>query len=148
MFAIDTNILIYAHNAGSAFHEKASAFVKKIVAERDENGQHVVGMPAQVYAEFINVITRQTIEKPLSLTEAVQVVEKYIKAGVPIIHAQPTQLHTFLELAKSTTTRKKTFDVFLVATLKDNDIADFYTVNTDDFQGFPFLKLVNPLEGT
>ena len=58
MFAIDTNIFIYAHNVGSAFHTKAATFVKKIVAERDENGLRTVGVPAQVYAEFINVITR------------------------------------------------------------------------------------------
>jgi predicted nucleic acid-binding protein len=145
MFALDTNILIYAHNEGSAFHQKAAEFLKKVIAERDGSGQHVVGVPAQVYAEFINVITRQTIEKPLSLTEAVLVIEKYIKAGVPIIHAQPTQLHTFLELAKSTTTRKKTFDLYLAATLKDNSIEDFYTVNVDDFKDFAFLKVVNPL---
>jgi hypothetical protein len=47
VFAIDTNLLIYAHNVGSAFHAKASAFVKKIVAARDENGHRVVGVPAQ-----------------------------------------------------------------------------------------------------
>lgn len=40
MFAIDTNIIIYAHNVGSAFHAKASAFVKKVVAERDEQRHH------------------------------------------------------------------------------------------------------------
>jgi hypothetical protein len=145
MFAIDTNIFIYAHNVGSAFHAKAAAFVKKIVAERDENGRHIVGVSAQVYAEFINVITRQTIEKPLSLPEAIIVIEKYLKAGVPIIHTQLSQLHTFLELAKSTTTRKKTFDLFLAATLKDNNIEGLYTVNTDDFKDFSFLKVVNPL---
>lgn len=145
MFAIDTNIIIYAHNVGSAFHAKASAFVKKVVAERDEQGHHTVGVPAQVYAEFINIITRQTIENPLSLAEAIVVVEKYIKAGVPIIHAQPTQLQTFLELAKSVTTRKKTFDIFLAATLKDNSVEGLYTVNTADFQNFPFLKVMNPL---
>lgn len=145
MFALDTNLFIYAHNIGSAFHAKAAAFVKQMVAERDENGQHVVGVSAQVCAEFINVITRQTLEKPLSLADAIVVIEKYIKAGVPIIHAQPTQLRTFLELAKSITTRKKTFDLFLAATLKDNNIEGLYTVNTDDFRDFSFLQVVNPL---
>jgi len=112
MFALDTNILIYAHNEGSSFHQKAAAFVKKAITERDMAGRHVVGVASQVYAEFVNVITRQTIEKPLSLADAIWVIEKYIKAGTPIIHAQSTQIHTFLELAKSTTTRKKTFDLF------------------------------------
>lgn len=145
MFALDTNLLIYAHNAGSAFHEKAAAFVKKIIAERDEIGQHVVGIPSQTFAEFINVITRQTIEKPMTMAQAIVVVEKYLKANVPVIHPQLTQLQAFLELAKATTTRKKTFDIVLAATLKDNGIEGLYTVNVDDFKDFTFLKVVNPL---
>lgn len=145
MFALDTNVLVYAHNEGSSFHQKAATFVTRAIAERDEHGRHAVGITAQVYAEFINVITRQTIEKPLSLADAVSVLEKYLKAGTPTIHAQPTQMRTFLELAKSTTTRKKTFDLFLAATLKDNGIERLYTVNVDDFIDFAFLQVVNPL---
>lgn len=85
------------------------------------------------------------LKKPLSLAEAVAVIEKYIKAGAPIIHAQTTQLFTFLELANSSTSRKKTFDLFLAATMKDNGIEGLYTINTADFQNFTFLKAVNPL---
>ncbi len=98
MFALDTNLLVYAHNSGSTFHAKAAAFIKKIVMERDESGLHVIGITAQAYAEFINVITRHTIEKPLALTEAVAVIEKYFQAGVPVIHAQATQLFNFLKV--------------------------------------------------
>ncbi len=29
LFAIDTNLLVYAHNKDSKFHERAAAFVKK-----------------------------------------------------------------------------------------------------------------------
>lgn len=145
MFAIDTNLLIYAHNTGSAFHKKASAFVKTIIAERDENGQPVVGVPIQVFAEFLNVITRATIEKPLPVSKAVLVLEKYLNAGVPIIHPQLTQLTTFFELAKSATTRKKIFDIYLAATLKDNQIKGLYTINVEDFKDFEFLKIINPL---
>ena len=81
----------------------------------------------------------------MTLPQAVEVVEKYLKANIPVIHPQPTQLQTFLELAKSTTTQKKTFDLFLAATLKDNSIEGLYTVNVDDFKDFTFLKIVNPL---
>jgi len=146
MFALDTNLLIYAHNTGSIFHEKAAEFVKSIAAEKDKNGSHVVGIAPQVFAEFINVITRQTIEKPLSLADAILAAEKYLKAGIPVIHPQRTQMQTFFELAKTATTRKKTFDLFLAATLKDNIIEGIYTVNTDDFKDFTFLKVVNPLQ--
>lgn len=145
MFTLDTNILIYAHNEASPFHKQAAAFVKQALAERDEQGWHVAGIAALVYAEFINVITRQTIEQPLSLADAVLVVEKYLKAGTPTIYAQSTQMHSFLDLAKSITTRKKTFDLFLAATLKDNGIDRLYTVNVDDFKDFAFLQAANPL---
>jgi len=126
VFAIDTNILIYAHNKGSKFHKKASIFVNDKVSKRDKNGEYVTGIPSQVFVEFINVITRSTIENPLSLEKAVEVVEKYLKAGIPAIHPRFTQLTTFLELAKSTTTRRKTFDLFLAATLKDNSVPDTF----------------------
>ncbi len=38
MFALDTNILVYAHNAASPFHQKAKMFVEKIIAEEDDFG--------------------------------------------------------------------------------------------------------------
>ncbi len=79
------------------------------------------------------------------MADAVLVVEKYLKAGTPTIHAQSTPLHTFLDLAKSRTTRKKTSALFLAATLKDNGIDRLYTVNVDDFKDFAFLQVANPL---
>ncbi|MGH7452379.1 MAG: hypothetical protein ACRENG_13615 [bacterium] len=97
-------------------------------------------------AEFINVITRQTIEQPISLVEAVEIIREYTEIlEIPVIHPQPTQLQTFLTLLETTTTRKKVFDVALAAMLKDNNVAGLYTVNVDDFKGLPFLQVENPL---
>jgi hypothetical protein len=45
------------------------------------------------------------------MTEAIGRVQDYIYAGTPIIYQKPTQLLTFLDLAQSTTTRKKIFDL-------------------------------------
>jgi predicted nucleic acid-binding protein len=73
MYALDTNILVYTHNLKSAFHPKAKEFVERIVAEEDTAGKAVVGVPLQACSEFINVITRQTIDKPLSLPDAILV---------------------------------------------------------------------------
>jgi hypothetical protein len=58
---------------------------------------------------------------------------------------QQTQLKTLIDLLKSVTTRKKIFDVALVATLKDHGIPGLYTVNTKDFEEFTFLDVKNPL---
>lgn len=147
MFAVDTNISVYAHNLDSPFHQKAKAFVESVIREDpQDNFHHEVGIPLQACAEFVNVCTRQTIEKPLSIQEAISIIREYAETlGVPIILPQNTQLQTFLMLLETTTTRKKVFDVMLAATLKDNSVEGLYTVNIDDFKDFTFLKVENPL---
>jgi hypothetical protein len=107
VFAIDTNILIYAHDLDSPFNKAAIEFLERTLnLERS-----TAGIPTQVFAEFLNVITRQTLKNHLSMTEAIGRVQDYIYAGTPIIYQKPTQLLTFLDLAQSTTTRKKIFDL-------------------------------------
>jgi len=88
------------------------------------------------------------LQNPLSLSQACQVVEDYIDAGVTIVHQRETQLRTFLDLLNTTTARKKVFDVALAATLKDNGIVGLYTANVADFEDFEFLEVVNPLQGS
>lgn len=145
MFAIDTNLLVYAHNEDSQFNEKAAAFLEKVMNERDNEGNLSVCIPAQVLMEFIHVITRQNVEKPLSLSESISIVNDYLETGIEIINNRETQIHTFLDLLGSIATRKKVFDVALVATLKDNDVVGLYTVNVADFKCFDFLEVINPL---
>ena len=146
MFAIDTNLLVYAHNTDSKFHKQSAAFVTQVINERDQKGQYKICLPTQVLSEFVHVITWQRVEKPLSITEAVRVVRDYRDRGIPIIHQRETQIQTFLELLESSTTRKKVFDIVLAATLKDNGISGLYTVNVDDFKTFDFLEAINPLQ--
>ena len=116
MFAVDTNILVYAHNADSQYNKKIASFLEKVMNERDDNGDLLVAIPAQVLVEFINVITRQSVKKPLSLVTAIDIVQEYIKTGITIINQNETQMQTFLNLLSSVTTRKKVFDVALAAT--------------------------------
>ena len=146
MFSIDTNILVYAHNTDSEYNERATAFLEKVLNARDEEGNFTVCLTAQVLMEFLNVITRQNLEKPLSLPEAIQVTNDYLETGIKVINQRETQIRTFLDLLSSVTTRKKIFDIALVATLKDHGISGIYTLNVADFKEFDFLKVVNPLE--
>lgn len=145
MYAVDTNLLVYAHNADSAFHEPAKEFIESILNTRDDNGNLKVCIPAQVLVEFINVITWSRLESPLSLPDALHLVKQYRDSGVTILHPKTSQLDTLLTLFESVTTRKKVFDIALVATLKDNGINGLYTVNTKDFVDFDFLDVLNPL---
>jgi predicted nucleic acid-binding protein len=146
MFLIDTNLLIYAHNQDSPFNETASAFMEKVLNEKDEEGKLTVCLSSQVLMEFVNAITRHNLEHPLSLSEAIEVVNDYLETGIRVINQKESQLRTFLELLSSVTTRKKVFDIAIAATLKDNGITGLYTVNVADFEEFEFLTVINPLE--
>lgn len=145
MYALDTNILVYAHNVKSPYHASAKVFVERVMNARNADGQLAVCFPAQILTEFLNVITWHRLEAPLPLPDAIQVVQAYLDTGVTILSPKPTQLVTLLNLLSSVTTRKKVFDVALVATLKDYGIAGLYTVNTKDFEEFTFLDVKNPL---
>ena len=145
MFAIDTNILVYAHNADSKFNQSAYAFLEQVMNPTNLGGKFEVCIPTQVLMEFINVITWDKLPKPLMLSQAVAIAQDYVKSGVPIINQRETHLETFLQLLSGVNSRKKVFDVALAALLKDNAINGIYTVNTRDFKEFQFLTVINPL---
>jgi len=146
MYAIDTNILVYAHNQSSPWYQKARGFLKRILLELNGTEKTIVGIPLQVCAEFVNVCTRQNVGTPLSIPEAISILRLYTEVlEIAVIYPQPTQLQTFLKLLETTTTRKKVFAVALAATLKDNNVEGLYTLNVDDFKDFPFLHVENPL---
>ncbi|MBD3377446.1 PIN domain-containing protein [candidate division KSB1 bacterium] len=146
MFALDTNLLIYAHNQDSIFNDKASEFIEKVMNDPDDSGELPICLPSQVITEFINVITRQNSKNPVLLENAISIVQDYINTGIRIIHQTNNQISTLLELLGKSSTRKTIFDIALVATLKDNNISGLYTANVKDFEEFDFLKIINPLE--
>lgn len=145
-FAIDTNILVYAHNNDSYFHEIAKDFIETVMNERDENGDLQIGIPAQVFIEFISVVTSKKLENPLSLSQASAIVQDYIDMEIMLFFQKETYLANFLELLGEATSRKQIFDVAIVATLKDNNVFGIYTANVSDFKKFSFLEVINPLE--
>ena len=59
MYAVDTNLLVYAHNADSTFHEPAREFIESMLNTRDDNGNFKVCIPAQVLVEFTQHQTQQ-----------------------------------------------------------------------------------------
>ncbi len=63
MFAIDTNLLVSAHNEDSESNEVVTSFLEKVMNERDQEGNLSVCIPSQVLTEFVNVITQRRLEK-------------------------------------------------------------------------------------
>lgn len=145
MFAIDTNLLVYAHNTDSPVHLQAKTFLEKVLNERDKDGQLSVCLPAQVLMEFVNVMSRQNVAHPLTFATVLQIAQDYLDTEITILNHRDTQITTFLNLCRKVTSRKKVFDIALAATLQDHGITGLFTVNVGDFAEFGFLQVVNPL---
>lgn len=102
MYALDTNILVYAHNKDSVLNDRAAIFVERVMNERDENGALSVCIPSQVIAEFLNVITRQNLPRPIELEEAISIIRDYLKTDVMVIHQKSSQISSLLDLLGKT----------------------------------------------
>ncbi len=74
MYALDTNLLVYAHNIDSPLHASARQFLESEFNRRDEAGDFVVCIPSQALLEFLNTITWSRLETPLAMSDAVAVV--------------------------------------------------------------------------
>lgn len=139
-FAIDTNILVYAHDKDNPYHKSMKDF---LVATIKNNPQSLC-IPYQVLLEFIHAITKR-VKKPLSIEQAILLVKYYQSLDIQIIYPKPTQLETLLTIFKQTPFKNRLFDIAIIATLKDNNIRGIYTVNTKDFIGYDFLSVINPI---
>lgn len=144
IFAIDANILVYAYDELSPFHEQAKAFlIQKINTQI--NGKPNICICYQTCTEFMYSSTFSKLQNPLTLEQAQFIINQLIKYKVDVIYQKPTQLQTFLEIFNQKPSRKRLYDISLIATLKDNHINGIYTVNTKDFSDYPFLTVINPL---
>ena len=144
-FAIDTNLLIYAHNTNSPLHQDAKAFIETVMQDQGEKTNVKICIPAQVLVEFISVATSHKNQYPLSISQASLIVKDYLNSGTPILTQKDTYLKNVMELLNEVTSRKQIFDVAIAAILKDNNVFGIYTVNVKDFDNFSFLEVINPL---
>lgn len=140
-FAIDTNILVYAHNIDSPFHHQAKAFMIDML----KNHTDELVIPYQTFIEFISTMTRR-IEKPLPIEDVLTLVKYYLNKQITIIYPKNSQFDTFFDLFAQTPYRGRFFDVLMIATLKDNGVNKIFTVNVKDFQGHNFLTVENPFQ--
>jgi len=70
MFAVDTNLLVYAHNADSAFHEPAKQFIGNALNSRDDSGRFQVCIHRDTGVIILHPKTSQ-LDTLLTLFESV-----------------------------------------------------------------------------
>ena len=143
MILFDANILVHAHAIDSPFHEAARALRDQVV-----QGQLDACLSPQVLCEFFSVITDERLVKPaLTPSQAKKEIASYgdthqFRSIVP----KDTTLSRLVSLLdRHGVKRGDVFDVFLVATMLDNDVRTIYTQNTRDFEIYHELHVINPL---
>jgi toxin-antitoxin system PIN domain toxin len=139
---LDTNILVYGHQALSSFHEASRAILDKGLA-----GEIPLCICPQVLLEFFAVITNsRRVTKPVSSKKAISEMEKYLEAGgFRMLYPTEETLQITLDLAeKYAVNGAEIFDVHLVATMLSNEVTQLYTYNLDHFKKFPRIVALTP----
>lgn len=142
MFAVDTNILIYAHFDGYSQHAKARAFCETLLSGDDD---WCIGW--QVVYEYVRITTHPSIHKvPLTLEQALSGLAPYLTSerGHILIHSAQ-HAPVLQAVAATVPTARGNFihDVHYAALLREHGVSRIYTADSD-FEKFGFLEVVNP----
>ena len=141
-FGIDVNILLYASDASSPLHDKASAFLARCAADRENFC--IAWLTAMSY---LRIATHPSIfQHPLSHDEAAQNLEALF--ALPHCHCigeEDGYWANYRRVTAEVPTRGNLVpDAHLAAVLAQHGVGRIYT-HDKDFRKFPPLRVVDPL---
>lgn len=140
---IDTNILVYAIDKESPFHNISRTILKKVA-----QGSVLGCVSIQNLMEFYSVVTsKQIFKQPLTYLQAWKEILNLIQSGITVIYPEKAILNIVSELIlESKLEGKRIDDLYLVATMLVNEVYTIYTANDKDFTSFTKdIQVVNPL---
>lgn len=145
MFLVDTNILIYAADADSPDHAKCRAALEEW--REQSSPWHITW---GVVYEFLRVVTHPNVfRRPFSLPDAWLFIEATL-AAPGLTPLAPTRRHkevaaeVFSEIPDLS--GNLMFDAHTAILMREHGIRTIYTRDTD-FNRFPFLDVVDPVQG-
>lgn len=131
-YLVDTNVLVYSVNRESPLYNQSKELLETGLRE----GVSFV-VAHQNLVEFIAVLSRgYGIQKASAVADA-----KAFASRFEIIFPLPTTIDTFFELiAKNAAVYP--FDLYLAATMLDNQVTRIVTENTKDFQDLGLEEII------
>lgn len=140
MIVPDANLLLYATEASSPFHERARRWWQQTLS-----GDELVGLPWASLLAFLRLSTNATVyARPLSVDAAVAVVETWLDApNVSVIHPGPRHPHAIRAFTPEGAGGDAVNDVHIAALAWEHG----GTVHSadSDFARIPQVRWVNPL---
>ena len=142
MIAVDTNILVYAHRADMAWHEKASAQVRELA----ESGRPWA-IPWPCIHEFLAVVTHARVFDPPTPVESAlaQVDIWHESPGLALLSERGGYWPALRRsLTESGTSGPRIHDARIAALCLAHRVRELWSVDRD-FSRFPALVTRNPL---
>lgn len=142
MIALDTNILVYAHQQDSPFHDRAAASLKNLVL-----GRARWAIPWPCVHEFIAVVTHARIyKKPTPISKALAAMQSLADCpNVMLLAEDEGYLQTLAALAAPSKLQGGAIhDARIAALCLHHGVRELWSADRD-FSRFPALKTVNPL---
>ena len=140
---VDTNVLVYAADTSSSFHESS-----RQLRDQGFRGEVPLVVTPQVLMEFFAVITSpRRVTTPCSPEEARAEMEKYTRANrLQKIYPNQATLEQTLDFMRQhpEVARQEIFDLYLVATMMANGVTRIYTYNQQHFTRFARLEVLTP----
>jgi predicted nucleic acid-binding protein len=144
-YLIDTNILVYAYNEDTPFHEKALQILENAL-----NKNINAAIADKNLFEFFAVITdEKRIENPVTIIEAIEIIDFLVNSNIKIIYSSPfTFLKTIELVKKHRIKRQEIFDINLVALMIQNKIDTIITANDKHFRSIKEINVLNPFKNS
>ena len=142
MIAVDTNVLVYAHRAESAFHAQAFDCLKQLA-----EGGRPWGLPVSCLHEFLAVVTNPKVFNPPSSQEQAltQIDAWQASPHAHVLHSGSQHWRVLSELTRKAKLRGGQFhDARIAAICIENGVSVLWSADRD-FGRFKALKTSNPL---
>ena len=139
---LDTNILVYASDETSPFHQAAVA-----LREKGLRREIPLCICSQVLSEFFAIVTDpKRVSSPRTQGEALLEMEKYFYSkSILKIYPAPEIVDIMMGFLKRyEITKQEIFDLQLVATMLSNNVTRLYTYNQEDFSKFKEIEVLSP----
>jgi uncharacterized protein len=142
MIAVDTNVLVYAHRAETAFHAQAFECVKSLA-----EGSQAWGIPVSCLHEFLAVVTNRKIFRPASSYEqALTQIDAWLASPqAHVLHSGAQHMRILSELTRKAKLQGGQFhDARIAAICIEHSVSVLWSADRD-FGRFKALKTLNPL---
>ena len=141
MILPDANLLLYAYDAASPFHQTSATWWSKTL-----DGSEIVGICSPVLFAFVRISTSpRAFSRPFTIVEAADRVTEWLQeATVEFLELQPIDVYRALDLLREAGTGGNLTTDAQVASLALRLGAIVHTADSD-YARFPNVRWFNPL---